>query len=97
MAKEKKLTFEQAIAKLEQIVSRIEQGEVPLEESIDMYAQGMRLIRQCRGILEGAEKKIRLLSEDQSQGLKAGGGLEDLSADSFDRSAGPGDKDEKDE
>lgn len=55
--------FEEALAKLEQIVSAIERGEVSLEESIDKYAQGVKLIKQCRKILDTAEKKIKLLTE----------------------------------
>ncbi|GAF90923.1 unnamed protein product, partial [marine sediment metagenome] len=43
-----KMTFEQALGKLEQIVSRIEQGKVSLEESIEAYAEGIKLIDQCR-------------------------------------------------
>ena len=42
----KKPTFEQALEQLEQIVAEIEQGKVPLEESIEKYAQGVRLIQQ---------------------------------------------------
>ena len=78
MGKERKLTFEQALTKLEQIVQQIEQGQVSLEESIDKYAEGTRLIRQCRGILEQAEKKIQVLSQSAQGGLVAQGELEEL-------------------
>ena len=66
MAKEKtqqKLSFEQAMEKLEQIVSAIEAGDVPLEESIERYAEGIELVKQCRAILDRAEKKIQLLGK----------------------------------
>jgi exodeoxyribonuclease VII small subunit len=52
------LSFEQAIDQLNQIVSRIEQGQVPLQESLDQYEKGMKLIQYCRGILQDAEKRI---------------------------------------
>ena len=55
--------FEESLAKLEQIVSAIERGEVSLEESIDKYAEGVKLIKQCRKILDTAEKKIKRLTE----------------------------------
>ncbi len=60
-----KLSFEQALQNLEQIVTEIEQGKVPLEASIEKYAQGIALIKQCRAILETAEKKIQLLSRGE--------------------------------
>jgi exodeoxyribonuclease VII small subunit len=67
MAKEKNnksggLTFEQAIDQLNQIVSRIEQGQVPLQESLEQYEKGMTLIQHCRGILQDAEKRIEQIS-----------------------------------
>ncbi len=69
-----KLTFEQALAKLERIVSEIEAGKVPLEKSIEKYAEGIGLIKQCRTILESAEKKIKLLAQGAG-GAKVAGEL----------------------
>ncbi len=63
--------FEESLAKLEQIVSAIERGEVSLEESIDKYAEGVKLIKQCRKILDTAEKKIKLLTEADDRVLTA--------------------------
>jgi exodeoxyribonuclease VII small subunit len=66
MAKEKsksgELTFEQAIDQLNGIVSRIEQGQVPLQESLEQYEKGMKLIGHCRSILQDAEKRIEQIS-----------------------------------
>jgi exodeoxyribonuclease VII small subunit len=56
------LSFEQAIDQLNQIVSRIEQGQVPLQESLEQYEKGMTLIQHCRGILQDAEKRIEQIS-----------------------------------
>ena len=70
-----KLSFEQALEELEQIVSEIEQGKVPLEESIDKYARGIELIRRCRSILATAEKKIQLLARAEGETLAAAGEL----------------------
>ena len=69
------LTFEQDLAKLERIVSEIEAGKVPLEKSIEKYAEGIGLIKQCRAILESAEKKIKLLTQGEGQALEVGGEL----------------------
>jgi len=74
MAKEK-MSFEQALERIEEIVSEIEDGSVPLEESIDKYAEGIKLIEQCRTILAGAEKKIQLLTKGQDQELTPSGQL----------------------
>lgn len=58
---EKKQTFEEALAELETIVEKVEQGEIGLEESIEKYAQGMKLITHCRDILDQAEKRIETI------------------------------------
>jgi exodeoxyribonuclease VII small subunit len=74
------LSFEQALEKLEQIVSQIEEGQVPLEESIERYAEGIQLIRKCRAILEQAEQKIQLLAKAEGQALAVEGELPDEDA-----------------
>ena len=77
MAKSKtKLTFEQALAKLEEIVSQIEEGEISLEDSIDKYGEGIKLITQCRTILDSAEKKIQMLVKDSGNTVKPGGQID---------------------
>jgi exodeoxyribonuclease VII small subunit len=67
-----KLSFEDAIKELTGIVGKIEQGQIPLQDSIEQYERGMALIKQCRGILQQAEKRIEKISaeeksEDSSQ------------------------------
>jgi exodeoxyribonuclease VII small subunit len=57
-------TFEAALLKLEQIVQRLEKGELPLEESLVLYEEGVRLSRLCHAKLEEAEGKIELLLKD---------------------------------
>ena len=47
-----KLTFEEAIGQLKEIVGKIEQGEIPLQDSLEQYEKGMALIKHCRGILQ---------------------------------------------
>jgi len=61
---ETKQTFEQALGDLEKIVTEVEQGKIGLEESIEKYEQGMKLIKYCREILEQAEKRIETISKD---------------------------------
>ena len=55
--------FEAALAELEQIVARLEQGELPLEESLRQFERGVALTRQCQKALSQAEQKIRILGK----------------------------------
>ena len=72
-----KMTFETALQTLEQIVSQIESGDVSLEESIEKYAQGTKLIETCRSILDKAEQKIQLLAKGEGDSLEPAGELAD--------------------
>jgi exodeoxyribonuclease VII small subunit len=58
------LTFEAALHRLEEIVGRLEKGELPLEESLTLYEEGIKLSRLCHGKLEEAEGRIELLVKD---------------------------------
>lgn len=60
---ENKVDFEEALASLENIVSKLESGECTLEESITLFEQGMKNITDCRIALKTAEKKIISLNE----------------------------------
>jgi exodeoxyribonuclease VII small subunit len=63
-----KLSFEQAIKDLTSIVSKIEQGQIPLQDSLEQYERGMALIKHCRGILQQAEKRIeKIATEEKSE------------------------------
>ncbi|HEY1685136.1 MAG TPA: exodeoxyribonuclease VII small subunit [Tepidisphaeraceae bacterium] len=64
-------SFEDALQELEQILSRIESGETPLEESLLQYERGNFLIQHCRGVLNSAEKQIEMLNKG-SDGSSAG-------------------------
>ncbi len=59
---EKKLNFEQAMARLEEIVTALEQGEAPLEQSLALFEEGSKLLRQCTGLLDKAEQKVTKLT-----------------------------------
>lgn len=60
-----KLTFEQAIGQLKGIVDSIEQGEIPLQDSLEQYEKGMALIKHCREILQKAEQRIEKISQEE--------------------------------
>ena len=90
MSTAKAKTFESSLEELERIVRELEQGELPLEKSLELFEQGVKLSRECQDRLNQAERRIEVLMHD-NQGrptvkpfesetdLNAGGGEEDLS------------------
>jgi len=60
----KKLTFERAIEELETIVKRLEEGKVPLEESVAIYERGEVLKRRCEELLRQAEARVEKITLD---------------------------------
>jgi len=66
-----KLSFEEAIKELGNIVGRIEQGQIPLQNSLKQYERGMALIKHCRTILEKAEKRIEKITEEKPKSQEA--------------------------
>ena len=55
--------FESATAELDTIVRRLEEGDLPLEKSMELYERGLQLSRFCHAKIEEAERRIELLSE----------------------------------
>ena len=65
MTNEKTLTFEEAMSKLEQIVEKLEEGDVPLEEAISFYKKGMELSKLCHDKLKTVEEQLtQIITED---------------------------------
>jgi exodeoxyribonuclease VII small subunit len=64
------IKFEDALARLEQIVDQLEAGELPLETSLKVFEEGVALARRCAKYLEEAEKRIELLTKDEAGLLK---------------------------
>lgn len=57
------LTFEQAMANLEQALKALSQGELPLEEAVEQYKLGLDMAGQCQKMLRDAEGEIRILQD----------------------------------
>ena len=57
----KKLTFEQSMSRLEEIVGKLEQGECGLDESLKLFEEGAKLAASCNQMLDQAEQKVDLL------------------------------------
>ena len=72
-----KLSFEDSIKQLKEIVERIEQGQIALQDSLEQYEQGMALIRHCRTILQRAEERIEKISKEEAAGQAGGPAAED--------------------
>jgi exodeoxyribonuclease VII small subunit len=60
----KKLSFERALEELESIVKRLEDGKVPLEESVTIYERGEALKRRCEELLRQAEARVDKINTD---------------------------------
>ena len=62
---EKKVTFEQAMCRLEEIVKALEYGDTSLEESMKLFEEGGKLAKRCSDMLDKAEQKVtRLISAE---------------------------------
>ena len=57
----KKLTFEESMARLEEIVSLLGQGDAPLNQALSLFEEGARLTKECTAQLDKAEQKVNLL------------------------------------
>lgn len=62
----KRMSFEDALGRLNEIVKQLEDGDVPLEESMKLYEEGMRLGTLCKGIVREAEERMKRLTEEAS-------------------------------
>jgi exodeoxyribonuclease VII small subunit len=62
---QKNQTFEASLSNLEKIVRRLEEGDLPLEESLKLFEDGVRLSRECQERLNQAERRIEILLRDE--------------------------------
>jgi exodeoxyribonuclease VII small subunit len=70
------IDFEKALAELEQLVDRMEAGDMSLDDSLKAFERGVKLTRHCQSALRTAELKVKKLTADNQ--------LEDLDPDTFD-------------
>jgi len=83
------MSYEEAIKKLEEIVQRLENAEIPLEESLSSFQEGIALSRFCREKLAEIEYRVEyLLKEEQQQSLKDIGEGEDEFKDAGENDGG---------
>jgi len=82
MSTAKPKTFESSLEELERIVRELEQGELPLERSLELFEQGVKLSRECQDRLNQAERRIEILMRDNQgrptvRGFEAENGADD--------------------
>jgi len=65
-------TFEASLAELEDIVTKLESGDLPLEKSLELFEKGISLSRECRSRLANAERRIEVLMKDADGELTVG-------------------------
>ncbi len=63
--------FEAALARLEEIVKELEKGDLPLEQSLRLFEEGVKLSRICNKQLEDAERKVEILLKDRAGTMTA--------------------------
>lgn len=63
--------FEAALARLEEIVQELEKGDLPLEQSLKLFEEGIKLSRICNSRLEEAERKVEILMKDKNGNVTA--------------------------
>jgi len=78
-------TFEASLNDLEKIVKQLEDGDLPLEKSLKLFEDGVKLSRECRERLTNAERRIEVLLQDSDGNLK----LENLDSEAPRESAKP--------
>ncbi len=66
-------SFEAALTELEQVVAKMEAGQLPLEESLTAYKRGTELLQQCRARLEDAQQQVRVLEEGTLKAFQMAG------------------------
>jgi exodeoxyribonuclease VII small subunit len=65
MSKKKSEQFEDALKRLQTIVEKLERGDLPLEQAMESFTEGMQLVQLCHQKLEEAEKRVQVLTKDQ--------------------------------
>ena len=62
----KEKAFEEALGELEEIVNRLEEGDLPLEEALQLFEEGVKLSRYCHTKLDEAQKRVEIVLKDES-------------------------------
>ncbi len=61
------LSFEQALARLTALVEKLESGQLPLEESVAAFEEGVKLTRRCEALLDSADQRLQVLNKKENE------------------------------
>ncbi len=61
---DKEITFEEAMVRLEEIVKALEDGKAPLDTSLALFEEGVKLVAECKSRLDNAEQRVKVLLEN---------------------------------
>ncbi len=81
--KEKKLSYEEALEQLENMVENLEQDEASLNESVEIFKKGVELYKYCNNILLNAEREVKVLLDDSDGSLTELDFFEEVERDTF--------------
>lgn len=62
------MSFEEALEQLTRLVEKLESGQLPLEESVAAFEQGVQLTRRCEALLDEAEQRLQILGDKEREG-----------------------------
>ncbi|MBE6605473.1 MAG: exodeoxyribonuclease VII small subunit [Ruminococcaceae bacterium] len=62
---EKKLTFEAALLRLEEIVGLLDSADAPLDKSLELFEEGAGLVKLCSSMLDNVEQRVKVLTQDE--------------------------------
>ncbi len=68
--KNKKPTFEESLVRLEDIVKKLDNPQTPLDESIELFEEGVGLVKSCNGMLDEVERRIKIISDGKEVEFK---------------------------
>ena len=63
------ISFEQGIEKLEQVINDLDKNNVPLDQALQLFNEGIGLVKHCNSLLDSAEEKVKVLLEDSNGGF----------------------------
>ena len=66
----KQMTFEDAVARLEEIIENLESGDMDLDKSLKLYEEGIGIVAKCSDELEAAKRKIKVLQQGKDGGIE---------------------------
>jgi exodeoxyribonuclease VII small subunit len=78
------LAFEEALGRLDEAVTALESGNLPLEDALDLYEEGMRMAQRCQELLDTAELRVRRLQVVEEEGSATSYVLDDFDLDADD-------------